>query len=63
MPGQSHKRRVRVITDRGKYWRHQTRKVWRRSMWVALWAGAILICIVVIWLALDMLFRLRPLPQ
>jgi hypothetical protein len=57
------RRRVRVITDRRKYWRHQLKKSARRVLKIALWAGAIAVCVLGIWLVLDMLFRLRPLPQ
>jgi cell division protein FtsL len=57
------KRRVRVITDKAKYRRHQRKKLARKLVKVALWGAALVVAILLIWLALDMLFRPRPLPQ
>jgi hypothetical protein len=57
------KRRVRVITDRAKYRRHQLKKLARKVAKVALWAGAVMVCLLIIWWTLDMLFRVRALPQ
>jgi hypothetical protein len=56
------RRRTRVITDRAKYRRHRLKKLARRAAKVALWAGAVVLCVLVIWQALDMLFRVRPPP-
>jgi hypothetical protein len=57
------RRKVRVITDRWKYTRHHLKKRVRKAAMVALWVSALTVCVIGIWLVLDMLFRLRPLPQ
>jgi hypothetical protein len=57
------RRRVRVITDKAKYRRHQLKKLGRKVAKVALWAGAVMLCLLIIWWTLDMLFRVRALPQ
>jgi hypothetical protein len=56
------RRKVRVITDKGKYWRHRFKKLARKVGKAALWTGAVVVCVIVIWQVLDMLFRLRPMP-
>jgi hypothetical protein len=52
--------RVRVITDKGRYRRHQLKKVGRKVLKVALWIGAVAACIIGIYWALDLMFRQRP---
>ena len=54
-------RRVRVITDKAKYRRHQRKKLLRKMLKVAAWACILIVGIVIVWLVLDILFRSRPL--
>jgi hypothetical protein len=42
------RRNVRVITDERKYWRHQLKKPARKAEKVALWVGAVVVCVITI---------------
>jgi hypothetical protein len=54
-------RRIRVITDKAKYRRHQRKKLLRKMLRVAAWACILIVGILIVWLVLDILFRSRPL--
>jgi hypothetical protein len=55
------KQRVRVITDKVKYRRHQRKKLFRKLLKVTAWVIVLVVGVVIIWVVLDMLFRPRPL--
>lgn len=56
-----HGRRIRVITDRAKYRRHQRKKLLRKLLKVATWTLILIIGLLIVWFVLDVLFRSRPL--
>jgi len=53
--------RIRVITDKAKYRRHQRKKLLRKMLKVATWALILIIGMLTVWFVLDVLFRSRPL--
>ena len=54
-------RRIRVITDKAKYRRHQRKKLLRKLAKITFWTLLVIISILAVWWVLDTLFRSRPL--
>jgi hypothetical protein len=60
MSHKGQRRRVRVITDKAKYRRHQRRKLFAKLLKVTAWAVIVIVGVFIIWSMLDMLFKPRP---
>jgi hypothetical protein len=57
MSSNQSRRRVRIVKDPGKVWRHRLKKQLRKALKPAFWVGAVAFCMFMVWLVLQWMFR------
>ncbi len=60
MESNRRRHKVRVIKDKGKYWRHRLKKLLRKAAKPAIWTTVVLLSLLVMIWVLGWLFRPRP---